>query len=252
MSLLGDWLLANKLSLSIGHNKDTKYSFFSPHKINTQQLPTLKIFNIEILRTPSVKYLGVYLDEKLTFENHIKHLESKINKYTGIFYNIRSQLPLTALKMVYFSFIFSNIFYCADIYGNTHSKFIEGLQKVHNKSLRALQNKNRYYPVNQLHKDYNVLKVKDVIFYKSMLNIFNIINNPQSVPNIIVDQITLNPHQYPTRSKRPLMVKSNNTVFGSKLMSGIWSRIWNSLPDSIQKRHPKKHSKNFWDRSLTI
>ena len=154
--------------------------------------------------------------------------------------------------MLYFSFIFSNIYYCAEIYGNTHDQFIKGLQKVHNKTLRALQYKSRYYLINQLHKNYDILKVKDVIFYKSMLNIFNIINHPDSIPKIIVDQISINSHHYSTRSKHPLMVNNNNnTIVGSKLMSCAWSKKWNLLPDSIQNAPSKDlFKKRFYEHTL--
>ena len=58
---LENWLLANKLSLSIGINKETKFSFFTP-KANEEKsnLPNLRLLGQNVPRTDYVKYLGVF------------------------------------------------------------------------------------------------------------------------------------------------------------------------------------------------
>ena len=75
--------------------------------------------------------------------------------------------------------------------------------------------------------------------------------NPESIPSVIADQISLNPHKYPTRSKHPLLVKNNNTSYGSKLMSCKWSKHWNSLPHTIQNAQSKNlFKKHFYNHIL--
>ena len=66
-----EWFKANKLSLNI---KKTKYSFFHPIlKANNLplRLPTLEINNNIIERQPHIKFLGVLLDENLSWKPHI-------------------------------------------------------------------------------------------------------------------------------------------------------------------------------------
>ena len=43
------------------------------------QLPTMTLNNIEIKRENSVKFLGVIIDENLTWKNHIEVVEKKIS-----------------------------------------------------------------------------------------------------------------------------------------------------------------------------
>ena len=94
LKILENWLLANKLSLSIGIDKETKFSFFTTNK-NEQKdnLPNLKLLNQNLPQTDYVKYLGVLLDDCLTFKNHISKLCDKLKKYTGVFYLLRHNLP---------------------------------------------------------------------------------------------------------------------------------------------------------------
>ena len=37
---------------------------------------------------------------------------------------------------------------------------------MQNKALRALQSKNHYYPTNEMHKEFQILKVADIVEYK--------------------------------------------------------------------------------------
>jgi len=42
-------------------------------------------------------------------------------KYVGIFYKIRSKLPLSILRNIYFAFVYPHILYGIEIYANTSS-----------------------------------------------------------------------------------------------------------------------------------
>ena len=96
-------------------NKDkTKYTFF--HKACEKnniplKLPSLFINDWEIKRITSIKYLGVLIDENLTWKEHINVIESKFSKNLGLLYRDRRVLDSTALKNLYFSFIHSYLNY---------------------------------------------------------------------------------------------------------------------------------------------
>ena len=47
-------------------------------------LPTLKINNHDIERVNTMKFLGVLLDDNLSWIEHIKYLENKIAKNVGL------------------------------------------------------------------------------------------------------------------------------------------------------------------------
>ena len=70
---INEWFISNKLSFNV---KITKYSFF--HKPSKKDdiplvLPKLNINNSEIARTESIKFLGVLLDENLSWKTHKIH-----------------------------------------------------------------------------------------------------------------------------------------------------------------------------------
>lgn len=88
LQCLNEWLISNKLSLNIDK---TCFSVFSNKKILTDI--SLKIDNISIKRQTNMKYLGVYIDEKLSWSVHIEYVTKKIVRFVGIFYKIRNKIP---------------------------------------------------------------------------------------------------------------------------------------------------------------
>ena len=77
---ISEWFWANKLSL----NED-KTTFTLFHRIQDSDnlplhLPILKINDYDIKRSFSIKFLGVLVDEHLSWTDHINILENKLSK----------------------------------------------------------------------------------------------------------------------------------------------------------------------------
>ena len=83
------WFKSNKLSLK------TKWSLFHPlskRQFLPQTLPDLLIEDIHLKREHVTKFLGVFIDENLSWKQHIEILSSKIFKSIDILYNSRDVL----------------------------------------------------------------------------------------------------------------------------------------------------------------
>ena len=78
------WLRSNKLSLN--YSKTTYLLINKLPQISVSSEFKLAINQNIIERATSVKYLGVYLDEKLTWSNHLQQLSLQLAKTSGIFY----------------------------------------------------------------------------------------------------------------------------------------------------------------------
>ena len=50
------------------------------------RLPAMTLNNIEIKKKNSVKFLGVIIDENLTWKNHVEVVGNKISKNVGVLY----------------------------------------------------------------------------------------------------------------------------------------------------------------------
>ena len=111
------WFISNKLSLNVAK---TKYSFF--HKPSKKDniplvLPKLSICNNEIKRSESIKFLGVFLDENLTWKDHTRYLENKIAKNIGLLFRSKPYLTKKCLLSLYYSYIHTYISYANIAWG---------------------------------------------------------------------------------------------------------------------------------------
>ena len=59
----------------------------------------------------SAKYLGVFIDDKLNFQEHIKHLETKVSRSVGIFSKLKNYLPKHALFKLCNTLVHSHLLY---------------------------------------------------------------------------------------------------------------------------------------------
>ena len=96
------WFKSNKLSLNVDKTKWFLFHPLSKRQFFPQTLPNLLIEDIHIKREHVTKRLGVFIDENLSWKQHIKILSSKISKSIGILYKSRDVLSKQCLNQLYF------------------------------------------------------------------------------------------------------------------------------------------------------
>ena len=101
---------SNNLSLNVDKNKWSLFHLLLKRQFLLQNLPNLVIEDIHIKRE-HVTRLGAFIDENLSWKQHIEILSSKISKSIGILYKSRDVLSKQCLKQLYFSFIYSYVNY---------------------------------------------------------------------------------------------------------------------------------------------
>ena len=106
------------MGLFLTPSKQATETVFSKKQSNIQ-LPAL-IFNNNIL-TPSDshKHLGLILDKKLNFKNHLSEKISKANKGLGVIKRLYKFLPRASLVNIYRAFVRPHLDYGDIIYDNS-------------------------------------------------------------------------------------------------------------------------------------
>src|ERR1043165_3872370 len=75
------WFQANKLSLNV---KTINYILFG-FKMYVLSNTLNRVINNKIIdRVPAVKFLSVYVDEKLSWKDHVSYIKAKVAKGLGI------------------------------------------------------------------------------------------------------------------------------------------------------------------------
>ena len=71
----------------------------------------------EIKKVPSVKFLGVIVDEDLTWKPHLQELKKKLASAQGILHRIKDYVPVSALKTLHHSLFESQLTYGITVWG---------------------------------------------------------------------------------------------------------------------------------------
>ena len=118
---IAKWFKINKLSLNI---KKTNFILFGQnHKKNPINI-TVLIDNVSITKVKSTRFLGVLIDENISWKPHISLITSKIAKNIGIIGKICYLLNTTVSLNLYYSMVYPFISYCNIAWAKMTEKYI--------------------------------------------------------------------------------------------------------------------------------
>lgn len=130
---LEKWFALNKLSLNL---TKTNFMVFSNRK--KQNDVTVSINNCKLDRVTNVKFLGVTIDEKLNWKEHISKIKGKLSKCIYVLYKVKDILNEKLLYGLYCSLFLPYINYCIEIWGTTYATNIKPLCILQKKAIRIV------------------------------------------------------------------------------------------------------------------
>ena len=114
------WAYQWKMSFSPDLSKQAQEVIFS-RKAKKECHSPLAFNNNNVSETNSQKHLGVVLDNRLSFEDHLKMILNKVNKTIGLLRKLYNILPRSALLIIYKSFIRPHLHYGDIIYDQAYN-----------------------------------------------------------------------------------------------------------------------------------
>ena len=108
-------------------------------KKKIQAHPTISLNNVQVERVSYQKHLGILLDEKRNFKQHIDSAISKINKGISVIKKLRHNLLRKSLVTIYKAFLRPLIDYGDIIYDQPQNEsFCEKIESVQYKATLAI------------------------------------------------------------------------------------------------------------------
>ncbi len=150
-----EWFAANKVSLN--HDKTCYSSFTSLAKLKT--LNSIQLDDTVINRVNHAKYLGLILDESISWKEHFKDLIKQLSKLASSYKIVRHRVKRDNKFNIYLAYTYSKILYRIEVYGTAPSELLNKLQIQQNRSLKILFNKHYRMHTSDLYRELNLLKV---------------------------------------------------------------------------------------------
>ena len=117
--------------------------FGSAQKLKTFQNFSLRIYDSALERTDSFKYLGVTINQCMTWHDHISTIAKKVNQRLGVLRRVKHMLPLQARVTLYNSLVLPLLDY-GNIVGwgvggdKNSSTLIKYVQTLQNKAAKII------------------------------------------------------------------------------------------------------------------
>ena len=225
--------------------------FFGFIKIDfTKIYFNLKIENNDIKNVTFTKFLGVLIDCKLTWNQHISHISSQISRALYMLSRLRNKLCFSSLNKIYYALIYPHLMYCNILWGNGYKSVIHNLFLLQKRAVRIMCNVNYRHHTVSLFMKAKILKLNDLCIYGIGLFVYKCVND--FLPNIRNSFLIRNPKTamaYELRIKKEFIITKFRTKLRERFIIINGPRIWQTIPEEISEvtklSNFKNHLKSF-------
>ena len=159
LSKINEWINVNLLTVNL-----TKTHFLIFSKRNVIQFEGNVMLNNNIVeRKHETKFLGIIVDEKLKWDNHIQYISTKISKNIGVIDKMRNALNHETKNLLYYSLVYPYLHYCSTVWGSANKTNLNPLTILQKRIIRIIRGTNYRHHTNELFKNSKILKLTDII-----------------------------------------------------------------------------------------
>lgn len=235
------WVNGNKLVVNT-----SKTNFMVFKQINKSDINiSLKLNNVDIERVQQCKYLGMIIDENLSWSKHVDKIVNKISGLTGAFRKC-GKFPDNICTMLYNAHIMAPIRYNLPIWSQCTEGQKHRIQVAMNGCLKALFKFDWYTSTNTLLCKTRSFSLNETIEIERSKLIYKIENKKMKTSMKIRKPSDI--HNYNLRNRNQIRNESSRT---RRLLHGVLNESissFNSLPPDLQSsrsvQHFNKHLKN--------
>ena len=220
------WAYQWKMSFNPDVRKQATEVVFSRKKSPADH--ALLVFNNSNIKTVShQKHLGLILDEKLSFDSHLKEKISKANKVIGLIKHLSGTLPRHSLITLYKSFARPHLDYADVIYDQPHNeRFCSTIESVQYNAALAITNAIRGTSRERLYQELGLESLRVRRWYRRLCFIYKILKNKS--PSYLYNMLSFVSSKNPSRKNLLSRIPSNSVYFSNSFLPYAVDE-WNKL-----------------------
>ena len=229
LSFVQEWLLINKLSVNI--NKTKFMMFHHPQRKIEHLVPALELNSEPLERVSEFNFLGLTLDEHISWKPHVQKIANKISRTIGILRRLKNILPTPVLLTLYNTLILPHFHYGLLNWGFSMGR----LQLLQKRSVRVISSSKYNAHTDPPFKKLRLIKLAD-LFTLNVLKMYYKFKHaclPSHVENMF-EEFSRN-HEHETRQSLILEEPMVNTASGENCLRYILPRIINKTNPTIIK-----------------
>ena len=186
-------------------------------------------------RTKSYRYLGLLVDERFSWENHVNELCWKLSQMAGIILKIRPLLSKQAMMLVYHSLVGSKLRYGLICWATANKTLLEKINVAHNTIITYLTFSKRCTRMWPLYQKLKVLPLNILIQIEQAKTMYKF--EHKMLPQVFERYFSKPSHQYGTRyatTQSNFEVVRISSAKEKSLLKYYGPKVWASIPLPIK------------------
>lgn len=213
---LNEWFTTNELYLN---TSKTNYMVFHTHQTRVSLDLNLNCQNTKVERGKTTRFLGVTLDDTLSWESHCSNLSLKLNSFCYVFRNLKAIMDLPQLIDIYHAVVHSRILYGVQFWGL--SPYADNVFKSQKRILRCIAGAAPTTSCKPLFQEFKILTVPCVVIFE--LCVFAFRNQSKFLTNGHF-------HSYNTRNSSQFSLAYSRLNWTKNFLWNMGPKMFNRLP----------------------
>ena len=149
-------------------------------------------------------------------------------------WTIKHLLDKKTLLLLINSFVFSKLFYCSSVWGNTSKRNLHKLQLVQNFAARVVLGLKKFDHISQGRRSLKWLDVTEKVLFNDLVLVFKCVNGlaPDYLGKYFIKRSAV--HNKNTRGCNNFVVPRCRLSMGQRAFYFRGPKEWNGLPDNIR------------------
>ncbi|CAG5110753.1 Protein of unknown function [Cotesia congregata] len=189
----------------------------------------IRLNNFNISEVEKTKYLGIIIDENLTFKDNANEIINKMARKLNVMYRLGNVISSYSKNLIYKTIIAPYIDYCSSVMINFSLADMDRIQKIQNRAMRLVLGVNKYTRVSDMLETLGWMSVKQRIIFNTCIFIHKLKLNRK--PEILVNKIIKidETHNYNTRSGSNVVINKTKAHTAEKCLTYKGYEWYNSL-----------------------
>lgn len=166
----------------------------------------------EIEVVPSVKTLGVWFSEDMSWNSHIKYIQNKRSRNIGISTRYKKLFPTRVKHSIYNSLIYSHLNYCHLVWGTTTKSNITKLHLLQKRTVRAIARVPYLHSTDTLFTSLKIRRINNIYNHR-LLNAYCNATRHSITSFIILADLTQHSSVYELWQRQKWQIKKSHTKY---------------------------------------
>ena len=224
-----NWCHANRLILN--STKTFQILFKAPNKtVPYPENYILDMGNTQLMSKPSTKFLGIFLDDAITFKCHISELCRKLNFSLLLMRCARPYLDVKTMISLYYAFFYPHLIYGIEFYGLASTCYLDQIYLLKKSVLPISLKIPPAVHVFSYFKGFHIMRIKMLFKYRFLIHFHNL----HLDGDLDLQKKTISSS---TRSKTIFQPKRTNNCRGDRSLLTTGVNLWNAYLMEIGRAH---------------